>query len=113
MKLTPYEQFSTAFNSTINSDKFFNGKVSIFTLQTGGGKSFYQDTEMPLVLKKAFPELKYIIRLSPTNEVAHDGTFEKVKYIDNKEYIFWYLSDPSEVAMGVTSFAPDNVVFCL
>ena len=113
MKPTPYEQFSTAFESTVNSNKFSNSKISIFTLQTGGGKSFYQDTRMPLVLKNAFPELKYIIRLSPTNEVAHDGTFEKVKHIDNNEYRFRYLTDPSESAMEVAEVAGDNVVFCV
>jgi hypothetical protein len=113
MKLTPYEQFSTAFESTVSSDKFTNDKISIFTLQTGGGKSHYQDTKMPLVLKNAFSDLKYIIRLSPTNEVAHDGTFEKVKYIDDKEYKFWYLSNPSEDAIGASQFSAENVVFCL
>ena len=74
---TPYEQFSRKFKEVVDSNIFTKNKVKIFTLQTGGGKSYFQDTEMPLVLKNAFPDLKYIFRLSPTLEVANDGTFKK------------------------------------
>ena len=110
---TPYEQYSSAFSSLINSDKFSNGKISILTLQTGGGKSHHQDTEMPLVLKTENPNLRYIIRLSPTNEVAHDGTFVKVGKIKHKKYKFHYLKDPSESAIQITQYSPSNVVFCI
>ena len=61
---TPYQMFAENFKQTVNSDRFLNKKINIFQLQTGGGKSFYQDKEMPLVLKDAFPEMTYIFRLS-------------------------------------------------
>ena len=92
---TPYKKFAEQFTSTVNSKDFANNKVKIFQLQTGGGKSYFQDKEMPIVLKKAFPELKFIFRLSPTNEVARDGTFKKVKELSG-EYIFAYADDPIE-----------------
>ena len=63
---TPYEQFSKKFKEVVNSNIFTKNKVKIFTLQTGGGKSYFQDTEMPLVLKNAFPDLQYIFRVSPS-----------------------------------------------
>ena len=55
---TPYEQFSKNFKEVVNSSNFTENTVKIFTLQTGGGKSHFQDTEMPLILKDAFPKLK-------------------------------------------------------
>ena len=93
---TPYEQFSKKFKEVVNSDIFTKDKVKIFTLQTGGGKSHFQNTEMTLILKDVFPELKYIFRLSPTVEVARDGTFDDVKeYNKNSGYIIRSSTDPS------------------
>lgn len=92
---TPYQTFAENFKQTVNSDRFLNKKINIFQLQTGGGKSFYQDKEMPLILKDAFPEMTYIFRLSPTNEVSRDGTFENVEQLSDK-YIFTYTEDPRD-----------------
>ena len=93
---TPYGKFRQEFKETVNSKIFTSNLVKIFTLQTGGGKSHFQDTEMPIILKEAFPELKYIFRLSPTLEVARDGTFDNVKELNkNSGYIFKRSIDPS------------------
>jgi hypothetical protein len=106
---TPYQQFAEDFVLTANSNDFVNKKIKIFQLQTGGGKSFFQDKEMPIVLKKAFSDLKYIFRLSPTNEVAKDGTFEKVEEL-NDEYIFAYADDPIESFLQAWKNIPNGVL---
>ena len=105
---TPYELFKENFVKSIHSNIFLEPVVKIYPLQTGGGKSHYQDTEMPVDLKEAFPELKYIIRLSPTREVSDDGTFKKVKQLGK----FRYLSDPGSEVLDVTEDNED-VVYCI
>ena len=105
---TPYEQFSKKFKEVVNSDIFTKNKVKIFTLQTGGGKSYFQDTEMPMILKEAFPDLKYIFRLSPTLEVANDGTFEKC-YKLNGDYNFTYCKDPRSDLLDAFGMIPNHV----
>lgn len=112
MKLTPYEQFSADFKFTVNSKKFTSDKIKIFQLQTGAGKSHYQNVEMPMQLKKAFPDLKYIFRLSPTREVAFDGTFENVENQSNSNVKYRYLSEPDGHVLAVTE-DNDNVVYCI
>ncbi len=112
MKKTAYQQFADDFKKTVVSEDFTNNKIKIFQLQTGCGKSFFQDKEMPVILKEAFPDLKYIIRLSPTNEVANDGTFENVKELSNSEYKFRYLDNPVSSVLDVTE-DNDDVVYCI
>ena len=83
---TPYKKFAQQFTDTANSEDFTSDKVKIFQLQTGGGKSYFQDREMPIVLKKAFPELRFIFRLSPTNELFFIGIsiiYEKKSQIES------------------------------
>ena len=48
-----YAKFALNFEETVKSDKFTGDKVKVFTLQTGGGKSYYQDKEMPLEIGRA------------------------------------------------------------
>lgn len=109
---TPYKKFATQFIDTANSKDFTNDKIKIFQLQTGGGKSYFQDKEMPIVLKRAFSELKYIFRLSPTNEVANDGTFEKVEELNGEEYTFAYAADPIECFLHAWK-SVENGVLCI
>jgi len=91
-----YAHFASNFEKTINSSLFTEPKVKVFILQTGGGKSYYQDKEMPLVLKNTFPSMKYIFRLSPTREVAYDGTFADVEELSKKdEFNFTFIDDPA------------------
>jgi hypothetical protein len=113
MKLTPYEQFSADFYATINSDKFTNQKIKIFQLQTGAGKSHFQNVEMPLMIKEAFPQLKYIFRLSPTREVAFDGTFENIDIQSNSKTKYRYLPEPQSHVLTVTEDVADDVVYCI
>jgi hypothetical protein len=108
---TPYQKFAFDFTSLVNSENFTNSKIKIFQLQTGGGKSYFQDKEMPIVLKEAFPDLKYIFRLSPTNEVANDGTFENVEELNGK-YTFSYAPDPIESFLYAWKNVP-NAVLCI
>jgi len=90
-----YAKFASNFEESINSSIFLEFKVKVYPLQTSGGKSYYQDKEMPLKLKQAFPQMKYIFRLSPTREVAGDGTFEKVHELSNDCNInFSFIADP-------------------
>lgn len=94
-----YAHFVSNFEETISSSLFTEPKVKVFILQTGGGKSYYQDKEMPLVLKKAFPEMKYIFRLSPTREVAYDGTFVDVDTLSDDKVEFSFIDDPTTTSV--------------
>lgn len=107
---TPYRKFADTFVSIVNAPDFLNKKVKIFQLQTGGGKSYFQDQEMPIVLKEAFPELKYIFRLSPTNEVSKDGTFENVSDLNNNHYTFAFADDPIESFLQAWKNIPNGVL---
>ena len=90
-----YAKFASNFEESIGSAIFLESKVKVYPLQTGGGKSHYQDKEMPLKLKQVFPEMKYIFRLSPTREVADDGTFEKVHELSTDGGTrFSFIADP-------------------
>ena len=110
---TPYQQFAKNFKEVVNSDIFTNDKVKIFTLQTGGGKSYFQDTEMPMILKEAFPNLKYIFRLSPTLEVARDGTFDNVSDLDaSTGYVFTSCLEPTPGILSLNGRF-DNGIMCV
>ena len=108
---TPYQSFAENFSKVVNSDILTRDKVKIFSLQTGGGKSYFQGNEMPLVLKKAYKNCKYIFRLAPTREVSDDGTFDNVSNLSNNEYIFHYALDPREDTLKLPEQVP-NIVCC-
>jgi len=107
-----YAEFASNFEESIGSAIFLEPKVKVFPLQTGGGKSYYQDREMPLELKEAFPEMKYIFRLSPTREVAYDGTFVDVANLNNEKYSFAHLPDPSTGNLDSLGGVP-NLILCI
>ena len=107
-----YAKFASNFEETIGSVVFLEPKVKVFPLQTGGGKSYYQDKEMPLKLKEAFPEMKYIFRLSPTREVAYDGTFVDVSDLSGK-YNFGYVPDPPSTGILDAFGKMSNTVLCI
>lgn len=107
-----YVEFASNFEESIYSSIFLEPKVKVFPLQTGGGKSYYQDKEMPLRLKEAFPKMKYIFRLSPTREVAHDGTFLEVHELSQKgKTNFSYVTDPPSTSiLDAFGNMPDTVL---
>jgi len=107
-----YAEFASNFEESIGSAIFLEPKVKVFPLQTGGGKSYYQDKEMPLELKEAFPEMKYIFRLSPTREVAHDGTFLEVHELSQRgKTNFSYVTDPPSTSiLDAFGKMPDTVL---
>ena len=107
-----YVEFASNFEESIGSAVFLEPKVKVFPLQTGGGKSHYQDKEMPLKLKEAFPEMKYIFRLSPTREVAYDGTFVDVSDLSGK-YNFGYVPDPPSTGILDAFGKMSNTVLCI
>lgn len=108
-----YAKFALNFEETVNSDKFTGDKVKVFTLQTGGGKSYYQDKEMPLILKKVFPNMKYIFRLSPTKEVANDGTFSQVEELTTDKLNFSFIQDPPSNSILDCLGRIPNTVLCV
>jgi hypothetical protein len=107
-----YSEFASNFEESIRSKIFLEPKVKVFPLQTGGGKSHYQDKEMPLKLKEAFPKMKYIFRLSPTREVAYDGTFVNVSDLSGK-YNFGYVPDPPSTGILDAFGKMPNTVLCI
>ena len=110
-----YAEFASNFEDSIGSAIFLEPKVKVYPLQTSGGKSHYQDKEMPLKLKQVFPGMKYIFRLSPTREVAYDGTFSNLidlnETVDGK-YTFGYLPDPGISNLESLGQVP-NLVLCI
>ena len=109
----PYEQLKKDFEETVkNKEIFETPKIKIITGQTGLGKSYYQDKEMPTILKEVFPELKFIIRISPTTEVADDGTFKRIDELDNGDIIFIYENTPDPHKISTWNRF-DNVVVCI
>ena len=107
-----YIEFASNFERSIQSSIFTEPKVKVYPLQTGGGKSYYQDREMPLKLKEAFLDMKYIFRLSPTREVAHDGTFLEVHELSKKgKTNFSYVTDPPSTSiLDAFGKMPDTVL---
>jgi hypothetical protein len=109
-----YAAFASNFEYSIGSAIFLEPKVKVYPLQTSGGKSHYQDTEMPLNLKKVFPDMKYIIRLSPTKEVALDGTFENVDQLSNDTSTnFSFITDPPSTSILDAFGKIPNAVLCI
>ena len=109
-----YAKFALNFEESIGSAIFLEPKVKVYPLQTSGGKSHYQDKEMPLELKKAFPQMKYIFRLSPTREVAHDGTFEKVHELSTDGGTgFSFIADPPSSSILDCIGNMPNTVLCV
>ena len=96
----PYELLAEAFKSAVEDYKFANDpRIKIVRGQTGLGKSYFQDKEMPVILKNVFSDLKYIIRVSPTTEVADDGTFVDVDLLSNDQTLYQYYNnlDPTTI----------------
>ena len=63
-------------NVITDANKFKNSKIKIFPKQMSCGKSYLQGHDLLDIVKKKYPNIKYIFRISPTNEVADDGTFD-------------------------------------
>ncbi len=111
--MLPYEQLKKDFEDAVrNKDILESPKIKIIQGQTGLGKSRYQDKEMPTILKEIFPELKYIIRISPTTEVANDGTFLYVDELDDENTQYFYCENPSPVSIKQMGRIP-NAVICI
>ena len=80
--------------------KFANDpRIKIVRGQTGLGKSYFQDKEMPVILKNVFPDLKYIIRVSPTTEVADDGTFVGVTSLSKDGTFYQYYNNLDSITV--------------
>ncbi len=107
-----YAEFASNFEESIVNAIFLEPKVKVFPLQTAGGKTHYQNREMPIKLKDAFPEMKYIFRLSPTREVAYDGTFVDVSDLSG-EYNFGYVPDPPSTGILDAFGKMPNTVLCI
>ncbi|MHA2239734.1 MAG: DEAD/DEAH box helicase family protein [Candidatus Hodarchaeales archaeon] len=115
MKL-PYELLEEAFIAAVEDYKFANDpRIGIIRGQTGMGKTFLQDREMPVILKNVFPDLKYIIRVSPTTEVADDGTFVNVDLLSDDETLYQYYDnlDPTTVRNIESLSKRTGIVACV
>ena len=56
-------------------DQKDRGKFTILTSPTGSGKSFIQDINIRELLAQKLPNIKIILRLCPTRDVADDGIY--------------------------------------
>jgi|TARA_Y100000022_G_scaffold117518_1_gene101510 hypothetical protein len=64
-----------------NLARFTSKKIKVLQKQMSIGKSFFMGNRLPTMLKEAFPELKFIIRISPTTEVADDDFLTAIEYV--------------------------------
>ena len=111
--MLPYEQLKKDFEDAVRNKEILESpKLKIIQGQTGLGKSRYQDKEMPTILKEVFPQLKYIIRVSPTTEVANDGTFLYVDDLDDGDTQYYYCENPSPHSIKQMGRIP-NAVICI
>lgn len=90
--MNPLLNFKESVEKTLNSDEFAGELISVFQLQTGVGKTWYQSNELPLTIKNAWSDVECIIRVSPTKEVAYDGTFSDVKKLSTDKFKFFSVS---------------------
>ena len=68
-----YREFSEDVSKVVfDTARFTSKQIKVLQKQMSIGKSFFMGNELPKMLKEAFPELKFIIRISPTTEVADD-----------------------------------------
>jgi len=103
--MNPLLNFKESVQKTLNSDKFTGPLISVFQLQTGVGKTWYQSNELPLVIKDAWLNVEYIIRVSPTKEVAYDGTFSNVEKLSTDEFKFFYVSKDQFTESNLKTFS--------
>mgnify|MGYP003126229822 CR=1 FL=1 len=66
--------------------KFTSKKIKVLQKQMSIGKSFFMGNELPKMLREAFPELKFIIRISPTTEVADDDFLDAIRFDKNCKF---------------------------
>ena len=59
-----------------DTKKFKDSTIKIFPKQMTCGKSYLQGHDLLDIINEKYPHIKYIFRISPTNEVADDGTFD-------------------------------------
>ena len=77
-----YKEFREDIKKVISDEsRFVNKKIKIFQKQMSIGKSFFMGRELPWLLKKHFTDLKFIIRISPTTEVADDDFLESIEFV--------------------------------
>ena len=60
--------------------RFTSNQIKVLQKQMSIGKSFFMGNRLPKMLKEAFPELKFIIRISPTTEVADDDFLDAIRF---------------------------------
>ena len=76
-----YREFCEDVSKVVfNHARFTSKKIKVFQKQMSIGKSFFMGNRLPKMLKEAFPELKFIIRISPTTEVADDDFLDAIRF---------------------------------
>ena len=75
-----YREFSEDVSKVVfDTARFTSKQIKVLQKQMSIGKSFFMGNELPKMLKEAFPELKFIIRISPTTEVADDDFLPAIR----------------------------------
>ena len=85
---TVYAELRQDIIDVLESDIFENEKIKVIVKQMGIGKSYLQGNELPQLLHKNFPKLKFIIRVAPTLDTSNDDIFPDKKEKDNVTYKF-------------------------
>ena len=76
-----YREFCEDVSKVVfDNTRFTSKQIKVLQKQMSIGKSFFMGNELPKMLKDAFPELKFIIRISPTTEVADDDFLDAIRF---------------------------------
>ena len=81
LETTVYREFCEDVAKVVfNLARFTSNQIKVLQKQMSIGKSFFMGNRLPKMLKEAFPELKFIIRISPTTEVADDDFLDAIRF---------------------------------
>tara|TARA_B100001093_G_C26797969_1_gene1002031 strand:- start:57 stop:1772 length:1716 start_codon:yes stop_codon:yes gene_type:complete len=83
-----YTELRQDIINVLESKNFKSEKIKIIIKQMGIGKSYLQGNELPQLIRKNFPKLKFIIRVAPTLDTSNDDIFALKKIEDSVTYKF-------------------------
>ena len=106
-----YAKFRDDVLEVINNKNIFEAqKIKVLIGIMGSGKSYFQGNELPEEQLKAFPKLKFIIRVAPKNETCDDGIFPKENNIGGKKFKY---RDISHISKDLTSQMDEMLDDCV
>ncbi len=109
-----YREFCEEVTEVVkNSSRFESKKIKILQKQMGIGKSFFMGEKLPHIIKDAFDEVRFIIRIAPTNETADDDFIHCIKYDGYKYQNLRTIRSDLDHFLDIFLTTPDIFVFSI